>query len=190
MKTRLTQLIIFLSFLLLLSACSQNTNESPNSNNADNNGETQQEEQTETETVILYYSDNELMNIYKINAEIQVESEKQLEQAAIDAWIAGPESDGLTSLLPSGTTAEFVRSEEGTAYVSFSEQIRSATVGSGGEAAIVDQITMLMEQFGYDRTQILVEGEVVSELLGHMTYDEPFEARSKDDFEWYNESVS
>lgn len=181
---------ILAMIVIFLTACGQSGNNDPaNSTNPPanhNNNDSQQEQDVQTESVILYYSDNDLMNIYKVKVEVTAVEGTPIEQAAIDAWLAGPEQAGLTKLLPAGTNAAFLHADEGTAHVSFSEEIRSASVGSSGEAAIIDQITMLMEQFGHSKTQILVEGQVVTELLGHMTYDEPFEARNQTDFEWFS----
>lgn len=166
---------IVMMLVLLLVACSQNSN----------NDEPSPNDQTSSETIILYYSDDDLMDVYKVKADIEVEADQTSEQVAIDAWLDGPEEPGLRQLLPAGTTAQFLRSEDEVAHVSFSEHIREATVGSGGEAAIVTQITMLMKQFGHAKTQILVDEQIVTELLGHMTYDKPIEAENEADFEWY-----
>lgn len=141
--------------------------------------------EVEKHTVTLYFSDDQLTQVYKVQAEIEGNNNDEIVQAALDRWVEGPDDPALSNLLPAETTARFDGEEDGVAYVNFSADVRSANLGSGGEAALVEQIVMLMEQFGYAETQILVEGEVVETLLGHMQVNVPIAAKAPDQFEWY-----
>jgi spore germination protein GerM len=98
--------------------------------------------------------------------------------------VEGPEQEGLTTLIPKEVVVEYVEEKDGIAEVSFSKEILNANVGSAGELLIMEQIAMIMDQFGYRKTQVLVEGEVVETLFGHMSADEPIQAGNPDDFEW------
>jgi hypothetical protein len=153
---------------------------------ADDDG-TAKEEEGARHPVVLYFSDAELTNVYKVRSEVKGNDNAEIVQATLDKWLTGPDDPSLDNLLPEGTTAHFEGAESGTAFVNLSADIRKANLGSGGEAAIVEQIVMLMEQFGYQKTQILVEGEVVETLLGHMQVNEPIQAKDPDQYEWLAE---
>jgi hypothetical protein len=53
-----------------------------------------------------------------------------------------------------------------------------------------EQVAMIMEQFGFDRTQILVEGRVVETLLGHLYIGDPIEADDPESYLWVDEKDS
>lgn len=175
------------SALIFTAACSNSGNNNPNHNNNNNqtpaNNQNADQNETTTHTVTLYYSDEQLMETVRIEQEVEADNEEELPQAALNAWAKGPEVEGYNSLVPEGVTIEFMANEdENVAHVSFSEGIFDANLGSTGEMALVEQVAMIMQQFGYESTQILVDSEKVETLLGHMTVDEPFEAKNPDDY--------
>lgn len=183
---------IFTLMFLILVACSNQASEPPIVTEPNEPAPPTEEKPSASETkqkrsVVLYFSDDELMGIYKVNREIEYEDESEIIQKTLDEWLRGPESSqsSLVSLIPDGTTLQFVEAKDGIAYVSFSEKIMEANLGSTGEAAITDQVAMIMHQFGYEATQILIDGNVVETLLGHMYLSEPIEAQIPDPFEWY-----
>lgn len=188
--------LVMLALMMVLAACGTGTNETPN-NQDQNQGQTgedpvdendvsptdDEEGEGTTQTVTLYFSDNELMNVYRVQKEITVADGEQAEVAALQAWIKGPDEEGLTNLLPPDVVVEYVEDKDGVAHVSFSREILNANLGSGGEAFLITQIVMIMEQFGYEQTQILVEGEIVESLLGHVETGKPVQAQNPEDFE-------
>lgn len=144
-------------------------------------------EQTVTKTVTLFFADDDLMNMYRVEREIEAEREEDLPKKALEAWMEGPKQEGLTNLVPPETVVEKVDIRDGVAYVSFSKEIRNANLGSGGEMFLIDQIILIMEQFGADATQILVEGQVEESILGHVTTNEPISAPDPERYPWYEE---
>lgn len=157
---------------------------SPNEPNDSNQTPVNEEDQKITQTVTLYFSDLQAMHTYRIDREIEVEDEEHLPMAALDAWISGPEHEQLQVIsLPEGVI-ESVKDVDGVAHVNFTKEINQANLGSSGEIALVEQITMILQQFGYEKTQFLIEGEVVESLLGHMYTKEPIEANNPDDYEY------
>ncbi|WP_048602059.1 GerMN domain-containing protein [Rubeoparvulum massiliense] len=181
-------LLISCSLLLMalvVVACSSDS-PTPPANNGDTTtpgnttepGKDQQvppkdEEPVQKQNVYLYFSDQELMEIYREPREIEVPSDGNVAKAALEAWIAGPNSEKLNSLIPTDVVIESMEVKDGIAYVSFSKEITNANLGSTGELFIVDQLVMILKQFGYDEVQILVEGQVVETLLGHVSTDQP-----------------
>ena len=88
--------------------------------------------------------------------------------------LKGPETDELSRVIPEGTVLRGVTLEYGVAYVDFSEEILQAEVGSEAEAVLVDSIVKTLTQLEeVDSVQILVEGEIVETIAGHISIDEP-----------------
>ncbi|MGY4691219.1 GerMN domain-containing protein [Salibacterium sp. K-3] len=164
-----------------------------NENEGDTNTEVEQEEtvetsdseETVTETVTLYFSDDQLLEKYTEEQEVEASTEGELPAAALQAWIDGPEHEDLVSHFPEDTDVEVqsVEGSDGTAEVSFSSAFLDLSAGSSAEMAITEQIALIMEQFGYDQTKILIEGEEEDSLFGHMDASEPFSAENADEYE-------
>ncbi|GIP34347.1 GerMN domain-containing protein [Paenibacillus sp. J2TS4] len=151
-------------------------------NNPEENNETNiapkpnEDKEVVKKTVTLYFADKDLMEIFAVDREVEAEEEQNLPLAALESWISGPKNDKLGNLVPPGVLVEYVKDENGVAQVSFSKELKNANLGSGGEMFLLDQITLTMKQFGYDSTQILIEGEKDESLLGHVTTSEPLPA--------------
>lgn len=140
--------------------------------------------------VVLYFSDNEALNIYRVKTDVVIETEKDLPMAALEAWIEGPEDEELVGLVPSNVTIEYVEDVDGVANVSFSKEIQEIRLGSTGETMLVEQLAMIMEQFGFESTQILVDGEMGDSLFGHLYTADPFMAQDPENYQWIDEKES
>ncbi len=196
MKSMFKLVLVMLALMMVITACGTGPNESGNDQDQ-NQGQTgedpvdendvsptdDEEDEGTTQTVTLYFSDNELMKVYRVQKEITVAEGEQAEVVALQAWIEGPDEEDLTNLLPPDVVVEYVEDKDGVAHVSFSREILNANLGSSGEAFLITQIVMIMEQFGYEQTQILVEGEIVESLLGHVETAKPLQAQNPEDFE-------
>ncbi|MGO4889671.1 GerMN domain-containing protein [Anaerobacillus sp. MEB173] len=154
--------------------------------------EVAEETETETEaeadepaatTITLYFSDSDLMKIYRVEREITVVNEDELMMETLQTWVNGPEEDGLTNLLPEGVVVQTVEDVNGVAHVSFSDDLLHANLGSSGEMFLLEQLAMIMEQFGYGETLLLIDGEVVPEFLGHMDTSQPIQAGDPEQYE-------
>ncbi|MFN7249499.1 MAG: Gmad2 immunoglobulin-like domain-containing protein [Anaerobacillus sp.] len=148
------------------------------------------EEMNETHTVVLYFSDNDLTATYRINKDVFVRNKDHLAKAALEAWIDGPEHEELTGLVNTNVIVEYVEELDGIANVSFSKEIQGINLGSSGELMFAEQIAMILQQFGFDRTQILVEGRVGETLLGHLYTGEPIIANDPESYLWVEEKDS
>ncbi len=173
-------ILILVSFTILSGCGSTNSDDGPAVTPP-----TEPKEQTEE--VVLYFSDNDLMNNYRVKTEIVIKEGEQVEKAALEAWIKGPENDELTALMNKAVTVEYVKDVDGIANVSFSKEIQVNNLGSTGELMLAEQISMIMEQFGYEKTQILVEGKVVETLLGHLDVTQPIIADDPENYLWIDE---
>ncbi|MDE5414313.1 GerMN domain-containing protein [Alkalihalobacterium chitinilyticum] len=144
-------------------------------------------EQEITKSVVLYFADNDLMKNYRVKEEVTAPTEEEIIYAAFEAWMEGPDHDQLASLVPADVVVETISEDNGTAYISFSQEIHNANLGSSGEGLLVEQIGLLLEQFGFAQVQILVEGEVKETLLGHVSIDQPYATGDSQKIEWVNE---
>ncbi|GAA0382270.1 GerMN domain-containing protein [Bacillus horti] len=142
-----------------------------------------EEKDSVKKTINLYFSDNDLMNMYSVTREIEAENEEELVKEALHAWMDGPEQEGLQNIMPPDVVVESVTITNGIAEVSFSGEIKNANLGSSGELFLLDQLALIMQQFGADATQVLVEGEIEESLLGHVSTDEPYAAPNPEDYE-------
>ncbi|WP_280771328.1 GerMN domain-containing protein [Salipaludibacillus daqingensis] len=160
----------------------QNEEANEEVNNEQNNAN--EEEVAMIDSVTLYFSDDQLLQNYRVNSEVSVTSDEAGGMEAMELWAAGPTQDGLYPLLPEGASVDFVEFHDNIAHVSFSSDINEANLGSSGELMLTEQIALMMEQFGYNQTQILIDGDEVDEFLGHMDLSEPIEAGNPEDYEW------
>jgi len=88
--------------------------------------------------------------------------------------LKGPETDDLSRVIPEGTVLRGITLEYGVAYVDFSEELLQAKVGGEAEAILVDSIVKTLTQLEeVDSVQMLVEGEIVETIAGHIPIDKP-----------------
>ena len=88
--------------------------------------------------------------------------------------LKGPETDDLSRVIPEGTVLRGITLEYGVAYVDFSEELLKAEVGGEAEAVLVNSIVKTLTQLEeVDSVQILVVGEIVETIAGHISIDEP-----------------
>jgi len=88
--------------------------------------------------------------------------------------LKGPQTNDLSRVIPEGTILKGITLEYGVAYADFSEELLQANVGSEAEAVLVDSIVKTLTQLEeVDSVQILVEGEIVETIAGHITINEP-----------------
>lgn len=210
MKKRLIAFSYFIVFILVLSACGQGStaidpSEETDGIEHDKNEQViedadENEEQDETsndneQTIVqeennhpvqLYFTDNELTEIYAVETTVTGVDDEVFVNT-LKAWIAGPEHDSLASLLPDNVTIQSFEEKDGVAHVSFSKEILEANVGSTADYMITQQIALLMKQFGFHRTQILVDGEIVESLFGHVSTNEPIELEITDEIKTFEQ---
>ncbi len=92
----------------------------------------------------------------------------------MEALLAGPRAEHLTRALPEEVELRDVFVEEGIAYVDFSADITGIPLGGESEAVLVNSIVWTLTQLeAVEAVQILVEGEIIESLGGHVLIEEP-----------------
>ncbi len=194
MFRKITFMMLLILSVFVISACGQgessvnttaqtndsNSNQNENvsgNNNSDSKAEDIVDNKKEKQSIELYFSDELVEQNFRIVKEIEA-SEDNLFVKTLEEWVKGPNHDQLASLIPETVKVLSVEIEDSTAFVSFSSEFLDATVGSGVEELLLQQIALIMNQFGFNQTQILIEGQIVDELFGHFVTTEPIEAEN------------
>ncbi|QKS70173.1 GerMN domain-containing protein [Paenalkalicoccus suaedae] len=143
------------------------------------------EEAIDVQNVYLYFSDDQLLETYRVETDQLVSMDETGAMEAMALWEAGPSQEGLFGLLPEGASVESVEIDGSTAYVSLSSEVENANLGSSGEAMLTEQIAMMMQQFGATETMLLIEGDEIGEFLGHLDLSTPIQAGNPEDYPVY-----
>ncbi len=210
---KINYLVLTLALLLVVAACGQGTSDNTQKENPQVGTDAEQTEEKDDEsteitdqtneepsevinevevldTINLYYSDVQLMDIYRVEIEAPLTKDEDGIKDALQLWMDGPKQEGLQGLVPAGVQVQSVTDVDGVAHVSFSSELLDANLGSTGEAALLTQIAMVVEQFDHNELFVLIDGEKATEFLGHvgLSETEPILIESSpEDFELYNE---
>lgn len=94
--------------------------------------------------------------------------------SVMEAWLEGPQSKELSRVVPEDVRLRggFIR--DSVAHLDFSSEITQAPMGGELESVLVQAIAKTAAQVkGVDSVQIMVEGEIVESLAGHILINEP-----------------
>lgn len=101
-------------------------------------------------------------------------------KTTVQALITGSEQGNLPVVPAQAQVREVYLDKEGTAYIDFSREIQSAPQGGGWWEllTVYSIVNSLTQNFPEVRqVQILVEGQAVETLTGHVRTDRPFTER-------------
>lgn len=88
--------------------------------------------------------------------------------------LAGPESASLKRIIPSNVKLINVSQENNVVYADFSNDLTNVNVGAEAEAVLVNTIVQSLVQLpGVHQVQILVEGNIIESLAGHVVINQP-----------------
>jgi len=129
----------------------------------------------DTVTVVLYFGDKNAEKLIRETRQVPREANLTKDEIAIRELIKGPTTPGLVRTVPAETRLLSLRIENGIAYASFSQEIKTKHWGgSTGElmtvASIVDTLT---ENPEIKKVQFLLEGRVEDSIWGHGITSEP-----------------
>lgn len=173
MKNKLIRTISFLTVAIImvaLVACGQTDTDDSGDNN--NSGKEYDVE------ITLYYVNNEyvltgnesLDKLIPIKKIVNIK-EESVEEAVVSELQVEPEDENLSTMLNKLKVLS-VNVEDSIAYVDFSEENLSG--GSLEESFILQQLVYsLTELDGINAVQVLVNGNKVESLMGHISIEEP-----------------
>jgi len=128
---------------------------------------------------VLYFSDQN--GDYLIAEKREVPLVPGLARATVQELIKGPEGKGLSGTIPEGTKLLDINIENGLCTVDLSKEFRdNHWGGSSGEILTVYSLVNTLTQFPtVEKVEILVEGQKIDTLAGHMDLSAPVSRNSQ-----------
>lgn len=127
-----------------------------------------------TVMVNLYFSTRDAMYLLPESRQI---NKIDLYTDVVKGLIRGPQNSNLSPTLPEGTEILQVRVKDGISYLNFNKAlVENHWGGSTGEILTIYSLVNTMTQFDeIKKVQILIEGNTVETLAGHLDISEPIE---------------
>jgi len=123
--------------------------------------------------ISLYFSDQN--GDYLLEEKREIAMAPGLARATVKELIAGPKTKGFLKTIPEGTQLIDISLENGLCRVDLSKEFKeNHWGGSSGEILTVYSLVDTLTQFTtIDQVEILVEGQKVETLAGHMDLSAP-----------------
>lgn len=121
----------------------------------------------------VYYPDENATGLVAVEKSIKDTDNKY--QAAVEALMAGTDKKGLANVFPKKAKLLQVTVSGKVAKVDFSRELQKNLVGgSTGEEMLVGSVVNTLTEFPeIQKVQILVDGQEVETLSGHMDLSQP-----------------
>ncbi len=173
---RLTIIFTIISLALAAGCASRQTPLPPAPPAAEENTQEQQPPEEAEQTVSLYFADEQSEKLVKEERSL-ILADREPAVAVLEELVKGPAHPAHGRTVPADVKVRAVKIAGGVAEADFSEELRSSHWGgSTGEILTVYAIVhTLAELPGVERVQILIEGERVETLAGHLELLEPLE---------------
>jgi spore germination protein GerM len=158
--------MVALILILLAAGCWSGKASESNNNKARVLGESDRTE------VVLYFCDRDGHLVVEFR---ELAEGDNLPEAVLRELIRGPETNELLPTVPEGTTLNGVVVKDGLARADFSPELKTNHWGGSlGETITVYSIINTLAQFPeVKRVQILIDGQEVDTLSGHLDLSEP-----------------
>ncbi|MGM0423688.1 MAG: GerMN domain-containing protein [Thermodesulfobacteriota bacterium] len=92
----------------------------------------------------------------------------------VHALLSGPQDQKLSRVVPEDVRLLDSYIKDQVAYLDFSAELAEVSLGSESEAVLVDSIVLSALQLeDVQQVQILIEGETIESLAGHLAIDRP-----------------
>ncbi|MBM7556915.1 GerMN domain-containing protein [Halanaerobacter jeridensis] len=126
----------------------------------------------------VYFANNQASYLIAQTREVK---KKRLYFNLIQELIKGPSSDDLVATIPPQAKLLGVEVKNKTALVDFSKELKTSHWGgTAGETMTVYSVVNTLAQFNeIDKVKILIEGEEIETLAGHMELSKPLPFNSK-----------
>ncbi len=168
------QMILTIILVLTLAAGGCSLFQAPEDD--DDNGAIDPAPPEDTVTVILYFGGPNAERLVREERTV-VRGSERTEAVVIRELLKGPVTAGLLPTIPAETRLLDIRVAEGTAFVSFSRELQTRHGGgtTGETFTVFSIVNSLTELPGIVQVQILIEGDKVDTLAGHLEIMEPLE---------------
>ena len=125
-------------------------------------------------TVKVYYPDDQGMKLIAVKRTIRTDTNDKY-TAAMESLMEGTKEKGQTAIIPKQAKLKSVKVKGDTAYVDFTQAlVKNFVGGSTGEEMLVGSVVDTLTEFPeIKKVQILVEGNKVESLSGHLDLTTP-----------------
>ena len=125
-------------------------------------------------TVKVYYPDDQGMKLIAVKRTIRTDKNDKY-TAAMESLMEGTTEKGQTAIIPKQAKLKSVKVKGDTAYVDFTQAlVKNFVGGSTGEEMLVGSVVDTLTEFPeIKKVQILVEGNKVESLSGHLDLTTP-----------------
>jgi germination protein M len=135
-------------------------------------------EKVDTETVVLYFFDEEKKTLLPEERIIFVNPDQPIEKYIVEQLIAGPRNGGLTASVPAETKIKGdIKTEDGVCYINLSGDFAARNT-MGGETPVLSVyavVNSLTELSDVNKVQILIDGEKIDSFKGALNLSMPLE---------------
>lgn len=135
------------------------------------------EKEVEDLRVKVYYPDESGLRLVEVEREIEVARDSDKYAAAVEAMMTPPTESELTEIFPKRAKLLDVEVRDGVATVNFDEGLRKHFAGgSAGETFLIGSVVNALTNFNeVKEVRILIDGEEIESLAGHMDLSAPLE---------------
>jgi len=128
-----------------------------------------------SQTITLYFPDDNGMQLLGEQRKISWQQGGDKYLAAVQALLKGPQQKGAIAIFPRKAKVQSVTVKNGVAQVSFNRALKDDFVGgSTGEEMLVGSLVNTLTGFKeVQKVQLLIEGQAVESLDGHMDLSTP-----------------
>lgn len=146
---------------------------SSSSSSSSASSSSQSDSKAQLVNIKVYYPDENATGLVAVEKSIKDTDNKY--QAAVEALMAGTEKKGLANVFPKKAKLLQVTVSGKVAKVDFSRELQKNFVGgSTGEEMLVGSVVNTLTEFPeIQKVQILVDGQEVETLSGHMDLSQP-----------------
>lgn len=125
----------------------------------------------------VYYPDDQGIGLVTVKRQVRVEPSGDKYKAAMESLMSGTKDKGCTVIIPKQAALRSVKVEDGLATVDFDRNLVKHFVGgSTGEEMMIGSIVNTLTEFPeVKKVRILIEGQPVETIAGHMDLSEPLE---------------
>jgi len=133
---------------------------------------------TNVQNIILYFVDEEGLDLIAENRKIQVSTNVPLERYILEELIKGPQNDSHMRTVPEETKINDIKTKDGVCQVDLSEEFKSKHPGgSAGELFTVYSIVNSLTESSpkVKKVAFLIDGKKQTEFKGHLDLSILFE---------------
>lgn len=125
----------------------------------------------------LYYPNEDGMRLVAVSRKVEVPDEAGKYAAALQSLMQGTKERGTSMIIPRQAKLKSVKLQDGVAVVDFSGDLGKHFVGgSTGEEMLVGSVVNTLTEFPEVKSvRILIDGQTVETLAGHMDLSVPIQ---------------